>query len=53
VSLDFGELAHAGWAYVEPYDLDQVPPPVEVACLVSEAGEEQLIEAHQRKAKER
>jgi hypothetical protein len=51
VSRDFGELARAGWAYVEPYDLDQVPLPAEVPCLVSEAGEEQLIEAHQRKAK--
>jgi hypothetical protein len=56
VSSDFLDLSLAGFAYVEPFDLDQNPPPREVPCLVTPAGEDALIEAHQaqqRKAKKR
>jgi hypothetical protein len=50
-SKPFMDLQRAGWAYIQPYDLDQ-PPPVEVMCRITPAGEDALMEAQQR-ARER
>jgi hypothetical protein len=41
------ELRSLGFIYVQPYDLDQLPQPVEVPCLVTPAGEDALTEAAQ------
>jgi hypothetical protein len=54
VSTEFVDLAVAGLAYVQPFDIDAKPPPREVPCLVSRTGEDVLMEAEQqRKAKKR
>jgi hypothetical protein len=53
VSAEFVDLTLAGWAYVELYDLDKVPPPPEVLCRVTRSGEDVLMEANQGKAKKR
>jgi hypothetical protein len=50
-SKPFMDLQRARWAYIQPYDLDQ-PPPVEVMCRITPAGEDALMEAQQR-ARER
>jgi hypothetical protein len=46
-SPQFVELRSLGFIYVQPYDLDQLPQPVEVPCLVTPAGEDALTEAAQ------
>jgi hypothetical protein len=47
VSSPFVELRGLGFIYIQPYDPDRLPQPVEVPCLVTPAGENALMEAAQ------
>lgn len=44
----FLELVVSGWAYVEPWDDDEDPPPQESPCSLTAEGWNVLIEARQR-----
>lgn len=42
----FNELVRSGWAYVEPWNAEADPPPVESECRPTAAGVALLIQRH-------